>query len=132
MRQSGAVRIDPPRPLNEDEERVLALLLHPSFSGVHELRDQARQAVVVGRCDCGCPTIELSVPSEMRAAVPAPNRLAPVEGRITSDTGEPVGDILLFVDDGRISSLELVWYTDDPPRIWPPTVRIRAESTDAA
>jgi len=50
--------------LSGDERRVLSLLLPPEFEGVQELRWQADRAVVVGRCRCGCPTIDIDVPSD--------------------------------------------------------------------
>jgi hypothetical protein len=58
------VRKEPPRPLTPAESLVLGLLLSTEFPGVEALRAQARSAVVVGRCDCGCPTIELAVPAD--------------------------------------------------------------------
>jgi hypothetical protein len=127
------MRIDAARPVNAEDQRVLAALLSSPFHGVDELRDQARHAMVVGRCDCGCPTVELRVPLETPASPAGTrNRLAPVEGRVTSEAGEPVGNILVFVDDGRLSCLELVWYTNEPPKAWPPSAQIRVERTDTA
>ena len=38
---------------------------------------------------------------------------------------EPVGELLLFVSEGYISSLEYVFYTDTPPREWPTLDRIQ-------
>jgi hypothetical protein len=51
---------------------------------------------------------------------------------LSSEAGERVADILLFVDDGRLSYLELVWYTDDAPKTWPLAAQITVEPTDAA
>jgi hypothetical protein len=112
-----------PRPLTADERRVLDLLLGSTFVGADELRQQATQAMVTGRCDCGCPTVDLSVPQD---ALPAPviGPTAPVEVRVTPVGGEPVGEVLLFVKAGRLSSLEYVYYTDSPPRKWPPADRM--------
>jgi hypothetical protein len=38
--------------------------------------------------------------------------------------GEAVGDVVLFVKAGRLDSLEYVYYTDSPPRQWPPADRM--------
>ena len=112
-----------PRPLTTDERRVLDLLLSGTFVGADELRQQAAQAMVTGRCDCGCPTVDLSVAQD---APPAPviGPTAPVEVQVTPVGGEPVGDVLLFVKAGRLSSLEYVYYTDSPPQQWPPADRM--------
>jgi hypothetical protein len=47
-----------PRPLTERERAVLDALLSVEFEGVEELRAQAADVVVVGRCTCGCPSID--------------------------------------------------------------------------
>lgn len=47
-----------PRPLTERERSVLAALLSIEFEGVAALREQARDAAVVGMCRCGCPSID--------------------------------------------------------------------------
>lgn len=111
------------RPLHPDERAVLSLLLAEDFNGAAQLREQARDATVVGRCDCGCPSIYLASPSGSPRAHLA-SRLAPAEGRITPESeGEPPGEIILFVDDGKLSYLEYVYY-GRVPQSWPPTSRI--------
>jgi hypothetical protein len=122
------VQVSPPRPLSAAEEGVLRLLLTLDFPGVEELRAQIPHAMVVARCDCGCPTVELRVPPNVPVSpVTAPNRLPPVEGRVLPAADGPPADVILFVDDGRLSSLELVWYGDRPPAEWPPLDRVTAE-----
>ncbi|WP_438855108.1 hypothetical protein [Agromyces sp. M3QZ16-3] len=49
-----------PRPLTELERSVLARLLSVDFDGVAALREQARQAMVLGMCVCGCPSIDFT------------------------------------------------------------------------
>ncbi len=83
MGQAGEVKLDNPRPLNTAERQILAALLAVDFPGAEALRAQAERAQVVGRCDCGCPTIDLRVPDEVPSSpVATLNRLAPVEGRV--------------------------------------------------
>lgn len=111
------------RPLHPDERAVLNLLLAEDFEGAAALREQARNASVVGRCDCGCPSIYLAVPSGSPRAHLG-SRLAPAEGRVAPESeGEPPGEIVLFVDDGKLSYLEYVYYDVVPPS-WPPTSSI--------
>jgi len=77
------MRLDDPRPLNEAEKRIMAALLAPDFPGVGELRAQVADALVVGRCDCGCPTVELLVPPDVPSSIATTHdRLAPVEGYV--------------------------------------------------
>jgi hypothetical protein len=84
---------------------VLDHLLSVDFDGVTELRDQAKDATVTGRCECGCPSVDLAVgPTASRSSLP--RRLSPVEGRVAPVGEEPPGDIILFVDGGQLSRLE--------------------------
>lgn len=102
---------------------MLDLLLGVAFPGVGELRVQAKAAAVVGRCDCGCPSIALEVPEDSPLATGLSSRLAPTEGVVSPlDEGAP-GEIILFVDDGRLSYLEYV-YDEAPPTEWPTLDRI--------
>jgi len=54
-----------PRPLNKSERDALNYLLAADFPGVEELREQARVASVVGRCPCGCASVDFSVDREV-------------------------------------------------------------------
>jgi hypothetical protein len=111
-----------PRALNSDEHALLDLLLSVDFDGATDLRAQARVATVIGRCDCGCPTVDLAVP-ETAPAADLLGRVSPVEGRVTTHGDEASGEILLFLKDGRLDSLEYVYY-DLVPTSWPPIDRI--------
>jgi hypothetical protein len=89
---------DPP-PLNDSEQAALNYLLAADFPGVEELREQARVASVVGRCPCGCASVDFSVDRE--AARPATSyEPVPVDAT-TRDVG-PGGpfQLLIFVRDG--------------------------------
>jgi hypothetical protein len=114
-----------PRRLTQHERAVLDLLLSINFDGVQQLRDQALSALVTGKCDCGCPSIELTVGDGVSASE-RPHRLAPVEGVVAPMGDGPPGEVLLFVDDGKLSYLEYVHYNDPPPSDWPALDRITA------
>ncbi len=103
---------------------MLDLVLSEDFDGVGELREQARTVTVVGRCDCGCPSVELAVDAQAPKSQYA-GTVLPTEGRIEPVGIEPPGEVLLFAKDGRLSYLEYVFYGDTPPSSWPPTERIR-------
>lgn len=89
---------------------MLSFLLGSEFPGVEALRRQAATARVVGRCECGCATIDLATDPAATAAegVREPN-VVEASGR-PRDDGRPPPDLILFVRDGRLSSLEIVSY----------------------
>jgi hypothetical protein len=119
------VRLTEPRPLSGAERSIIGALLASGFPGSEELRSQVPRSVVVGRCDCGCPTVDIEVPTAASRAVPLTGSArAPVEGRVAPLGDEPVGELLLFVSDGYISSLEYVFYADTPPLEWPSLHRV--------
>jgi hypothetical protein len=127
LREAGWVKIDPPRALGTDERAMLALVLATEFTGVEELRGQAELALVVGHCECGCPSIDLSVPED---APPArlTSRLVPSEGEVAHVGEEPPGQIILFADGGKLSYLEYVFF-GEPPTGWPDPHRVRVVAT---
>lgn len=112
------------RSLTDGERAVLDLLLSPRVKGVTPLREQARDVVVSGRCDCGCPTIHLT-PRRDAPLAQVGGRLWPVEGRVDPVGDEPGQEIILFVDHGKLSSLELVFYSKSVPIAWPDVSRIK-------
>ena len=79
--------------------------------------------LVTGKCDCGCPSIELTVAQEVPRST-VPHRLAPVEGVVALAADGPPGEVILLVDDGKLSYLEYVHYSDPPPSDWPAIERI--------
>lgn len=73
---------------------------------------QARQVSASPGCTCGCGTIDLHVPDDGPPS--SASSPVPVEGTVVGAGGEPIGGLLLFVDDGRLSSLEVYSLVDDP------------------
>jgi hypothetical protein len=121
---------DYPRSLSKKERDALNLPLAADFPGVEELREQAKTVVVSGRCTCGCATIDLYV-DPASAPPPATTSRIPVEAQTREDDrGETFG-LLLFVDEGWLSLLEIVYYRDfipaefpAPSAFEPPTARL--------
>jgi hypothetical protein len=112
-----------PRALTSAERGVLDLLLSVPFEGVEALRIQAREAVVTGRCACGCPSIELAVPTTGPVAAVS-SALVPAMGEVEQLDDEPAGQIILLLRDGRLSYLEYIWPTTSPPVSWPSLNRV--------
>ena len=95
---------------------MLEKLLAADFAGAEHLREQVDTTAVVGRCDCGCPTIDLRVAA---SAPPADVARSPVPSELRDTSVDPPGDVILFVKGGHLQSLEYVSYTSDPPLDWP-------------
>ena len=108
------------RPLTPAERGVLDLLLAGDFPGAAELRAQAATARLRGRCECGCPTIDLVVDEGVPVAV-LPERVA-----VEADVGD-WGGLIVFTDEGRLSCLEYWTTGDEPPAGFPPLDQIRVE-----
>ena len=108
-----------PRALTENERSALDFLLSTDFDGVAQLQEQAQTAVVTGLCPCGCPTFDVSV-DRARCAPARVTEPLPVEAASTGPFDEPPLQLLLFVKEGWLASVELVWYGDQTPQEFPP------------
>lgn len=99
-----ASTLDEDRPLSADERRLAERLLRDfAPPEAFMLLPQLDHARVTGRCACGCPTVELTVPPEFRVANSCPERpLADAFGRVN---GKLVG-IMLFQNNGLLCLLE--------------------------
>lgn len=118
------MKFDSPRALSAYEVGVLRFVLSADFPGVETLRAQVESLVVVGRCDCGCPTVDLSTDAEAVAAVELEQRVLPVGAVIAPLGDEPPGEVIVFADNGLLSGLEYVYYDDTPPAAWPEPSRL--------
>jgi hypothetical protein len=102
-----------PRPLSATEEAVTwSLLEGAGVSEVDVLAEQLEAASARSRCECGCPTISMAV--DASRAMP------------TSYSGKPVatadydgGSIMVWIEDGWLSHLEIYWWSDDRPTDFP-------------
>ena len=91
-----------PRPLTIDERALIEALLGGLRSGVGRYIDQLEEIVVVGRCRCGCPSINFATAGSAPEGRPVPLVLADAE----SPEGIQVG-VILWVRNGRLSGLEV-------------------------
>ena len=70
------MRIAENRPLSDEERRLAEhLLRYAGAAGADAFIPQIDQVIVTGRCPCGCPTMDLSVPIELRVQNPPKDRL---------------------------------------------------------
>jgi hypothetical protein len=112
--------------VGEYERAVLDHLLSHEFQGVHALRAQARVTQVRGLWEDQPTIVLLEVHEEAPVAEVA--FTVPIEARVRDV--EPPQEVLLFVKQGRLDSIELVDYGGGEPdelpssdRLEPPTGR---------
>jgi len=96
-----------PRQLSDHERSLLEFLLAEDFPGVAELRAQARAVRVKGLWE-GCPSVVLLEVTNRDAPRASVVHAVPVEARVRD--AEPARELLLFVKDGLLESLEVVDY----------------------
>lgn len=114
-----------PRALGDREAAVLEWVLSQRFMDADRLRAQAASAVATGRCACGCASIHLAVTQTPGLAARTPSPV-PAQPQIVGDDGQPVGGVLLFLQDGWLSYLEAYSY-HEPIRRFPSTDRLELE-----
>ena len=97
-----------PRPLADPERSPLEVLLAEDFPGSDELRAQARTVRVNGFWEDRPSVVLLEVmdPGAPRANVV---HVVPVEAKVRD--ADPPQELLLFVKDGLLDSIELVDYS---------------------
>ena len=53
-----------------------------------------------------------------------PDGPLPVRALVTDANGQTTGEILVWMENGYLSSAEHAWYTDDPPLAWPAATQL--------
>lgn len=110
------------RTLTDNEAQLLAKLLEAAKGGTG-LLDQIGAVQVA---DDSTPTfLSLTTPEALRVQG---FRDGPLPGRfpVTHD-GEIVGEMLVWVEDGRLAGLEYAWVTDDAPTGMPDPADVDVE-----
>lgn len=112
------------RPLTDAERATLGRLLESGPPRVAALRKQLPVTTVVGRCDCGCPSIYLRV-NGRHVSADTIEVLYESELQVVGDDEEPVADVLLFLKSGTLHYLEYVSHGGEQPQSWPDPSRLR-------
>ena len=76
------------------------------------LAGQLEAASVISECDCGCPTMSVTVDAARAQPVsysPKPVATADYDG----------GSIMVWIEEGWLSHLEIYWWSDDTPTEFP-------------
>jgi hypothetical protein len=112
------------RPLSDVERRVINHLLSVDFAGVTELREQLRVARVLGNWKPdGSPSFDIWLPPDVPRSIFG-GRRAPIEAYVISADESYVGEIMLWLTEGKLSGVEYSWVTDEPPSALPDPVNI--------
>jgi hypothetical protein len=114
--------VDDLRPLTQREREILDYLLSAERPGVAELRQQSK-AVLARPWACGCASIDLVV--DQGRARPSPIRARPAIETQSKEHEDSTAffELLLWVDDGWLSGIELVDYgpgRHDEANLFPP------------
>lgn len=109
------------RPLTEHERAVQLHLLSVPLDGVEALQEQAVQARTAGSDG---PSINLVV-SDSAPRAPLADGPLPITADVVDANEQYVGELLLWVKDGRLSALEFAWVTEEPLTTLPPLSSIR-------
>jgi hypothetical protein len=108
-----------PRPLSLREAETLRFMLSPNDPRLDSLREQAEVALVSGMCHCGCATVDLAVDKDR--ARPAAGLCSEVIDTRTPQFDPDKGpfELILYLADGWLKELEVVYYANDPPLEFP-------------
>ena len=106
--------------LSSDMLRLIAHVTSPLAESASKLMGQAERAIVVRYS----PTmLDVEVPSDI-SVVDLPD--GPTPGRVlVYEREQLVGEVLVWIRDGRLIGLEQAWFTDDPPKSWPSPEMVR-------
>ncbi len=118
-----------PRLLTGLESAVVGKLLAEGGVEAGEYLCQVAQAQVVATWGEGSPSVDLVVlPGPARAAGRAGGIIA--EGAVSDQHGSPIGELILWVEDGWLSGIEYVWYTDERPAALPDPDQVQVVPSD--
>ena len=111
-----------PRQLTSREAQILDFMLDVDDPRIEGLRAQRQSVVATRRCGCGCASIDLAVDRTQSKAAAICRQPISAELNKTRaalpDPDEAYG-LMLFLDDGWLSLLE-IWWILKPPPTFPP------------
>ena len=112
------------RSLTVGERELLAWLVRSGLSPDSPYVAQVSSARVVGRCDCGCPTIDLQVSASPPARELGLEDIVNAYGE--SPEGVKVG-VILFARGGELCSLEVYSVEGEPTYTLPSPAALTLE-----
>lgn len=116
------------RPMDDQERSVIAHMLAVSFNGAAELREQLAVARVARDWKPeGSASFDISIPADARTAQIS-DGVAPVNAYVTDEEGIYLGELILWIANGKLAGLEYAWVTATPPSRLPQVSLIRVSS----
>jgi hypothetical protein len=116
---------DTPTPVTREQADLLDAFLSHDFPGVETLRAQTPGLLARRGCLCGCGTIDL-LPQRGGLEPSTAVSLVEVIGHVVDGDGNPVGGLMLWLEDGFLASLEV--YSYDEPLPLPAVNRVEWQS----
>lgn len=113
------------RPLSDVEAALLARILQMDHPGAEAARAQLPFALYGGPSHGGG---DMCFDIVVQGDVPLIKQLHehdPMFGVQVDEASEPIGDIAIWVSEGRLYSLEYSWYTDEAPTRLPDLDQLR-------
>ncbi|MGW1740084.1 hypothetical protein ACWCPQ_14875 [Nocardia sp. NPDC001965] len=112
-----------PRPLTDLEAAVVAKLLSASRHDSAEYIAQIPYLRVVATWGAGSPSVDVEVDPGAIAADGVTDGIF-ANAAVTDLAGRPTGEVIIWVEAGRLSGIEYAWYTDERPTRLPDPDRI--------
>lgn len=113
------------RELTPSERGILEfMLVDPGLPCGEALRAQIPHVLVVD----GIPPMPTYLHLAVKSGAPradCPDGVIPVHAVVESSSGEPTGFIMMWVEDGYLSTIEHPWLTDEMPEEFPPPGSLR-------
>ncbi|WP_063049766.1 hypothetical protein [Nocardia arthritidis] len=108
----------PPRALTDLETRVVTKLLSSGAPAASKYLAQMLYAQVVATWGVGSPSVDLAVRPGAMQASGSPDEIF-ASGAVTDRNGAPIGEVMLWVENGWLSGIEYAWYTNERPHALP-------------
>ncbi|WP_201298156.1 hypothetical protein [Nocardia sp. CY41] len=105
-----------PRALTDLETGVVTKLLSSGVAS--EYLRQVPYSQVVATWGLGSPSVDLAVRPGAAQASGSPDGIF-ASGAVTDRNGSPIGEVMVWVENGWLSGIEYAWYTDERPRALP-------------
>ena len=108
-------------------ERDLDLAARAILSKIVDSAPQDRDSL---RCQvshtrvAGGPITMLALEAATGPRLNLPDGPLPLRAEVRAQTGQPIGEIIVWISDGRLSALEFAWWTDQPPTQLPPQAHV--------
>lgn len=98
---------------------LLGIFRQTNVVGVEDLMDQAATVEIVGG-----PVTMLDLRVARTRPAPLKSGPLPIRSMVLDASGTEVGEVIVWIDNGYIDTLELAWWSEEPPAQLPVPDRI--------